>query len=217
LQPTAGIRGSVDAGEAGEICYDLKSDISRDPGHLANLGEVSGTITWKKEIGDAMCSLETPPVYPLRPTASIKKKIGPECCTLKGPVDIDDPEAIIKSGSASATYSKTFDTDIGPVCCTVDGDATSSGEIRVSGKAALKKKIGAVCANLEANTKGQVKCTFDTAFEGLAGTGTGVPKFIGLAIGALAGACAGSFITLAMLRRRRWGVTGWRQEPLLNA
>jgi len=203
----------VDAGAAGEICYDLKSPVMD-----ASLDSLSGSIKLQKQVGDAMCSISTPPTYPLEPTASIKQTFSGVCCTLKAPIDYTDPERTMKEASATATYSKTLDTDIGPICCKAEGSATASGKYSVTGTASLKKKIGAVCANLEANTYGLLKCSFDSNWDAaLAETSEGLPKLVGIVIGALAGALAGSGITFAILAHLRRGAAGTRQEPLLEA
>merc|ERR1719183_1451095 len=101
-----------------------------------------------------MCSVSSPPVFPLEPTASIKKNVGPICCTLKAPIDYKAPMSVMSASSGTASYSKTFDTGIGPICCKADVSGTSSGKLKGTGTATLKKKIGAICANLEANTNG---------------------------------------------------------------
>jgi len=209
LKPTASITGAVDAGGAGEICYDLKSPVMD-----ASLDSVTGSIKLQKQVGDAMCSISTPPTYPLEPTASIKQSFGGVCCTLKAPIDYTTPDKTMKEASVTASYSKTIDTDIGPICCKVDGSAAASGKYSVTGTASLKKKIGAVCANLEANTNGALKCTFDTAWTGLAET---TPTGLSIAAGLLSGAFAGSAFTLMVLRRLNRRTADWRQEPLLDA
>lgn len=208
-KPIASVSGTVDAGEAGTICYDLKSPVT-EPGYL------TGSFKLKKEIGDAMCSLQTAPVFPLEPKASIQKKVGPVCCTLTTDVDVMNPTKVISKAKASATYSKTFDTGVGPICCSVDSDV--KWPLRPSGTATLKKKIGSVCANLEANTYGSVKCTFDSSWSAaLAEVSEDIPKFVGIAFAAMAGAFAGSGITFFLLGYSRRGVAGGRQEPLLEA
>jgi hypothetical protein len=192
-KPTASFRGNVDLQDAGTICYDLKTPVnSVSNGEL----DLSGTISLEKKIGSSLCTLETPPVWPPEASASIRhtfKDAGKLCCTLK--------TAIHEGATPSATVQRTFETDLGEVCCKAEADLVTSG-FEPSGSVTLKKKIGGICANLEAKTGGGIRCTLNSAWDGV--LAQRLPFFFTrLPIGALIGTFAG--LTFAVLRFRPSG------------
>jgi hypothetical protein len=189
-KPTASVRGTVKVGQE-SICYDLKSPLEDFV--------VSGTVSMAKEIGSSLCTLQSPVVWPPKPAASIKhtfKDAGNVCCTLKtGPIDTSTMDM-----SPTGTVEKTFETDFGSFCCKAHAGLSSYPE--PSGSVTLKKKIGAVCANLEASTSGQIRCTLNSSWSGML-----AQRFVNIvsvpAVGAtLAGVLAGAGLAAAVLRAR---------------
>jgi hypothetical protein len=198
MKAIGSIKGSVESDGGPAVCYDLKAPIDGS-------GSVAGTVGLKKKLGDVMCSVESPPTWPLVPTASISGTLDEGlCCTLE-----------LKQGAtAKAKLAKTFETDFGSICCNLEGDVKPDNPDPL-GTVTLKKKMGSVCANLEAKTDGSVKCTFDTAWAGTLAQNSA--NFISIAVVALIGLVAGSGITFAVHRvlRRESPTVG--EEPLLIA
>jgi hypothetical protein len=196
---TGSISGSAENEGLPTLCYDLKHPIDGS-------GYLAGTIGLKKKLGDAMCSVESPPMWPPKPKANITGTLDNGlCCTL-----------VLKQGHvAKGHVEKTFETDFGSVCCGLETDLNASPD--PTGTLTVKKKMGKVCANLEANTHGSVKCTFDTNWAGTRTLAETSANFISISVVALIGLVAGSGLTVTMLRVLRREGPNAGEEPLLIA
>jgi hypothetical protein len=203
LTPTGSVKGSVDVGEGASMCYDLKSPINLN-GDVA----LSGTVSLEKTIGSTLCSLETPPQWPMKPKGSMKHtfdtSVGNLCCTVESPMEFP--------AKPKATISRTFETDVGSICCKAKTDLTWPPE-QPSGTVTLKKKMGAVCANLEATSGGKIKCTFDSSWDGVRAAESSDSAGLILPLAAF-GLAAGSAFAALRLRRRPAASLG--KEPLLE-
>jgi hypothetical protein len=201
-KPIASIRGTTDV-KGTSMCYDLKAPVASLEGGIDGL-DLSGTVSLRKEIGESLCTLESAPVWPLKPMATIQhtfKDAGSICCTVKTALDTDLSGMM---DSTTATLQRTFDTDLGPICC--KAKTSVMDPTKASGSVTLKKKMGGLCANLEAKTDGKVHCTLESAWTGVnALAGQPFPNFIGFPVGALIGILGGSGLTFAVFRFRRGG------------
>jgi hypothetical protein len=193
------ISGSEDMGDYGKLCYELKSPMDGS-------GYLAGSIKVAKEIEGAMCTLETPPLFPPSLTASVSKKMGDYCVGVSGPATLG------KFGS-TASVSRTYGDSDMSMCVGLEGNLrTMKG---TTGTATIKKKLGKVCANLEMKTNGLLKCTLDHSGK-LAEESTEADMISIPAVGALIGLFAGMGITTFVLRRRGASAMAGR-ESLLSA